>query len=370
MRPTPSPVVACALAAAALAACARDPLQVAWDDAFEAALREPPAARAERMAELGRTAPRLTDRGEAERESAMALEDWAEAEQREPLEAARRWAELGERGARRLDRARAHYQLGRIAERTGRLAAAEAIDKALVETYPELMPGERALAHLARRARASGDAAMDALLAWLRARPAILDGPLGDNALYLAAEEAERRWRRDRGEPATAPEARGAEPWAATAEALYRELADRYPSSSLWNDALWNLSLMDHDRGRFEDELALIRRIQRSRAPVSLFGQNEHEYYWKGQLRVARVEWLDLHRPIDAAASYLEYRRMFPMTNRHDDVLFFAGCALRDAGRSPDALWGELAKGFPESRYLRRLPSPDARACTPPEVAP
>ncbi|MFO0748880.1 MAG: hypothetical protein U1F43_24925 [Myxococcota bacterium] len=354
--------LACALAAVAavaasgLAGCARDPAQVSWDDAFDAALREPPRQRSAAMHALAQSAPRVTDRGEADFESAMALVEAARASGEPPLEAARAWADLTQRGARRVDRARAHYQLGRIAEETGHLADAEAIDKACVLHFPDLMPGERSLAHLVRRARERGDAAMDALLDWLVAEPVVLDGPLADNVRYLEADEAERRFRRDR-DPRLGLEA----------QRLYRAMADAYPESPLWNDALWNLSILYHEAGRFDDEIAAIRRIQRSRVAVSLFGQNEHEYYWKGQLRIARVQWLDLHRPRDAAQSYLDYRTMYPFTIRHDDMLFYAGCALRAAGASPEALWDELRKEFPDSKFVRRLPTPNERQCLPPE---
>jgi len=338
-----------------LGACARDPAQVRWDEAFEQAERLDAPARATRMAALAETAPRHPDEGAARFEEGIALEDV------DVVLAARHWREVSRSAPRRADRARAHYQLGRLAEAHAQWAAAEAIDHALVRYYPELMPGERGLAHIVRRARAVPgpltDRAMDEVLAWLHRWPAVDDSALGDNALYLAAEEAERRYHRD-GHPEQE----------ATAERLYLEVAARYPSSALWNDALWNLSYLYHERAAYRDEIAAIERIYRARTAVSLFGQNEHEYFWKGQLRIARVQLVDQHLPRLAAASFLKYRVMFPKTIKHDDMLFFAGCALRLAGDSPDALWDELRRDFPESRYMRRLPNPTDAQCVPPEV--
>ncbi|HRE88560.1 MAG TPA: hypothetical protein PK095_05405, partial [Myxococcota bacterium] len=68
----------------------------------------------------------------------------------------------------KADRARAHYELARLAEDRGQLGAATSIYRALVTHYPNLMPGERALAHLMRLARDQGaqsdqsDGAVDA----------------------------------------------------------------------------------------------------------------------------------------------------------------------------------------------------------------
>jgi len=358
-----TPLAALALAlpcALAAGACARDPAQVAWDDDFYAALRAPPEARVALMDALAARAPRVIDAGTARVEAAHAADDAAREAGRPPLEAARRWLALSRDAPRRADRARGHYELSRLAEARGLLDVADGIDRQIVRLYADLMPGERSLAHLVRRARARGDAAMDELLGWLRDDPAVIDGPLYDNALYLAGEEAERRARRDH-DPALG----------LLAESLYRRMQDEYPTSALWNDAVWSRSLLLHERGRFEEEIAAIRAIQRTRAAVSLFGQNEHEHYWKGQLRIARVLWLDLGRPADAAQSYLDYLAMFPLTTRRDDLLFFAGCALVAAGLArPDdnPHWRRLAQDFPDSKYLRRLPAPTPAQCTPPEV--
>jgi len=348
------------LAVLVVAACARDPAQVAWDDALYAALRDPPEARVATLDELARRAPRVIDAGTARVEAARALEAAAEVAGRPPYEAARRWLDLSQTAERRADRARGHYQLGRLAEARGRLAAADAIDRAIVLVYPDLIPGERSLAHLVRRARARGDRAMDALLLWLRGEPAVLAGALFDNALYLAGDEALLRYRRDR-DPAMR----------ALADRIFERIEREHPTSTLWNDAVWERSHLLHEAGRFEDEILLLRKILRTRAAVSLFGQNEHAHYWMGQLRIARVQWRDLGRPADAIVSYLDYITMFPLTSKKDDVLFFVGCAAIDAGLATaddNPHWRRLAAAHLESKYLRRLPHPTSAQCTPPGV--
>ncbi|MCC6620051.1 MAG: hypothetical protein IT385_02280 [Deltaproteobacteria bacterium] len=353
-------LAAALLVASALAGCARDPVQVAWDDALYAALRDPPEARVATLDELARVAPRVIDRGTARVEAARALEEVASRRGEPPLEAARRWLALSRTAERRADRARGHYQLGRLAEARGLVATADAIDRTIVITYPDLMPGERSLAHLVRRARARGDAAMDALLAWLRVHPAISAGALFDNALFLAAEEALLRYRRD-GDPRMRD----------VAELLLRRVEREHPTSALWNDAVWARSYLLHESRRFEEEIVVLRTILRTRASVSLFGQNEHEHYWKGQLRIARVQWKDLGLPADAVGSYLDYLDMFPLTSKRDDLLFFAGCAAIDAGLATaddNPHWQRLAEDHPESKFVRRLPRPSAAQCSPPEV--
>lgn len=352
----------CLLAAlACLAACGRDPAQVRWDDDFAAALARAPTdpdGAAAALRTLAETAPRAVDEGAARFE----LIDLMRAAGRD-LDAARALVELATHGRRQDDRARAYYELARLAEDEGRVAAAERLYRDLVRTYPNLMPGERSLAHLLRLARARGVDAVDRHLAWTRSlADTLAHTSLADDLLYQAADEARRR-AAVLDTPAS---------WA-RAEALYRRLAHG-PKTPLWNDAWWELSWIFHRQRRFAEEIAALETILRSREVLSLFGQDEHPYFWQGQLRIARVRMIDLADPRRAIADWLRYAELFPRTIKKDDVRFYALCAALQAHerRRADELEALLSREHPDSRFLRDLPAahadPHGPACTPPEA--
>lgn len=341
--------------------CGRDPAQVRWDasfaDAIHLAANDPGAAEA-LLVELAGDAPRAIDEGAARFELVRLL-----VARGRTLEAAQRLADIAETARRQDDRARAYYELGRIAEDRGRLAAAVRIYRNLVRTYPNLMPGERSLAHLLRIARARGIGAVDAHLSWTRSLTEILAHTgLADDLIYQAADEAKRRAELS-GRP---------EDWART-EALFDRIASGR-QTPLWNDAVWELSWIYHAQGRYRDEIAAMERILRTREELSLFGQNEHPYYWLGKLRIARLLLVELQSPAEAVEAYLSYAELFPLTIKKDDVRFFALCAALQAGwrARADDLAKLLRNEHPESRFLRRLDAayadPTGPHCLPPEV--
>jgi len=348
----------------ALVACGRDAAQVRWDDDFEAAIdaaRDHPDGAATALLALAERAPRPVDAGAARLEAVRALiagED--------PLAAAKLLLAIADASPRLADRARAYYELARIAEARGNLATAERLYRVLVRTYPDLMPGERALAHLLRMARAAGREAVDAHLAWTHAlAPILAHTALADDLLFQACDEARRR----------AEESDRAEDWA-TAEKLYRRLVDEMPFSGQWNDALWDLSWIYHRQARYREEIEAIEAIARTRAEISLFGQDEHPYYWQGQLRIARLYLIELKAPRQAIEAYLRYAELFPFTIKKDDVRFFAMCAALQAGdrRQAEELRRLLQREHPDSKYLRRVEpafaDPHGEHCVPAEVEP
>jgi len=359
--PTPTPAPTLLVLVFVLVACGRDPAQVRWDRAFDAAIDtipSDPAAAEVTLDALAGQAPRAVDEGAARLELArLALS------QGRTLDAARRFRTLAEHARRQDDRARAYYELGRLAEATAHEPAAKLIYRNLVGTYPNLMPGERALAHLLRIARAEGPAAVDAHLAWTRSlADTLAHTALGDDLLYQAADESQRR----------AELTQRPSDWART-EALYRRLADG-PRTPLWNDAVWELSWIYHRQARYLEEVAAIETILRTREAISLFGQDEHPYYWTGQLRIARLQLIELANPIAAIEAYLRYAEMFPLTIKKDDVRFFALCAaLQLAERNEaDSLAALIRREHPDSRFIRRIEpayaDPRGPHCTPPEV--
>lgn len=337
--------------------CARDPAQVAWDEAYASATRDNDDAR---LLALAATAPRSTDLGAARLEAARILRH------RDPLGAAHLYRDIARTAPRKADRARAHYELARLAEDRGQLDTATAIYRALVTHYPNLMPGERALTHLMRLARDQSDAAVDAHLAWtLSLSETLAHTELADNLLSQAADEAKRRAERD------AP-ANPAHPLWRTATALYERIAKEHPGAGLWNDALWELSHIHHKAARYRDEIAVLERILLERSEISLFGQNEHPYFYLGLRRIARLYHVELDDPRAAATTWRLYAERYPKSILRDDVRFFALCAELRANNpaAAAALEALIRQDHPDSKYLRRLPITDPRgpACLPPEV--
>lgn len=344
-------LAACALV---LVACGRDPAQVRWDQAFADALaqsRTDPARAEAAFVALADEAPRAVDEGAARREVVRLMLDGGR-----KLEAARLLEHIAQTAPRQDDRARAYYELARLAEDEGDRAAAVRLYRSVVLHYPDLMPGERSLAHLLRLARSDGPAAVDAHLGWTRSvSEQLAHTGLADDLVFQAADEARRR-----------------ADWA-HAEELFGRLA-RGPQTPLWNDAVWELSWLYHRQGRYREELAAIERILRTREELSLFGQDEHPYYWQGQLRIARLLLVELGEPRRAVDAYLRYAELFPRTIKKDDVRFFALCAALQAGERPraDALAELLRREHPDSRFLRRIDpafaDPRGPHCLPPEV--
>jgi hypothetical protein len=349
--------MALAVAVLVLTRCARDPAQIAWDEAFATATRTGDDAR---LLSLASTALRSTDEGAAQLEAARLLKS------RDPLAAARLCRDIAKHAPRKADRARAHYELARMAEDRGQLDTARTLYRALVAHYPNLMPGERALAHLLRLARDRGDSSVDAHLAWtLSLSDTLAHTELADNLLSQAADEAKRRAERD------APD-RPDHPLWRTATGLYERLAKEHPGAGLWNDALWELSHIHHKAARYRDEIAVLERILLERSEISLFGQNEHPYFYLGLRRIARLYHVELDDPIAASRTWRLYAERYPKSILRDDVRFFALCAELRANNQAAARELEtlLREDHPDSKYLRRLPITDPRgpACLPPEV--
>jgi len=339
-------------------ACARSPRQVAWDAAWADALDDDQAsaATARRWAELARTAPRQVDAAAAELARGDAL-----AEAGDEVGAVEVWGRLGEDAPLRPSRARAHYEIARLAERTGRLVAAVRIYRRLVLTYPELMPGERALTHLERIFEARGRRGVSAHLAWTRSiYPRLRHTSLADNLVFYPARLAHRRFL-ETGDPAAAE----------LAERLYRQIDSDHPWSGLWNDAWWQRSLLYHRQGRYLEEIAAIRRIQRTFEQISLFGHDQHVYYSRGQLRIARLQRVELDDPGAAAASLARYVAVYVDSIRRDDALYWQACALFAAGEAEraEAVVATLEREYPESKYLawtdRARAEPANPRCTP-----
>ncbi|PIE20928.1 MAG: hypothetical protein CSA66_00360 [Proteobacteria bacterium] len=353
-------LIATIVAALALSACARDPAMVAWDGAFAAASRAASGGAhgeaVRRLARLEAQAPRPLDAAAARFARVDALMAAGRV-----YEAATLLADTTRTAPRRPDRARAHYRLAQLAQARGRPALAVQIYRRLVLTYPDLMPGERSLAHLERLLEARGAAGLDAHLTWTRgAYERLRDTALADNLVMHPAELAHRRF-----------VATGQPRWADLALRLYGRVDTEHRQSGLWNDAIWRRSLLYHRLGRYGDEIADIRRLQRTHAKISLFGHDDHSYFWQGQLRVARVQLLELDDPAAAADSLVFYIDRFPDSIWRDDAAFWAGCAYwaADAPERAEAAFARIREINPDSKYLRRVDqaraNPRGAGCVP-----
>jgi len=345
--------------------CAQSAAQIAWDDAWDELqplLREGRFDEAEPLLiELEAWAPREIDRSTAvlTRAAALFAQDRSE-------DAIRVYLELAESGLREADRARARYQIARWAERDGRLRVAVTLYRALVLVYPELMPGERSLAHLERIFEGLGRRGVEAHLRWTRAAyERLQDTSLGDNLVFWPAKLAHRRF-----------VATGDPRWAAHAERLYLRIHEVHRREALWNDAWWNLSLLYRRQGRVDEEIHAIRRIQSTRVTgISLFGHDEHTYFWQGQLRIAYLELMVLDDPEAAAASFGAFIARYPDSIWLDDAYFWQGCAWLRAGRraSAEASFARIPEAYEHSKYLRRLDAaraePTGSVCDPRDFA-
>lgn len=340
--------------------CARSGIQVRWDEAFAEARDAVAAGAAPRtvLEPLVRRAPRPVDEGHARFAIVEGLVDAGD-----ELGAVRALTEIGRDASRRDDRGRALYHLARLAEARGQRDAARQIYRRLMLVYPDRMPGERANAHLERMSRADGPAAVESHLRFTkRAYGRLATTQIGDNLAFFPAAIAHERF-----------VTTGSPRWARLARELYGRVIRDHRNGGMWNDALWELSRLHHATGDFDDEIAAIRAIQRTREKLSLFGHDEHTYFWRGQLRIARVQLLQKGQPRAAAASYQAFIDRYVESIWLDDAYFWQGCAYLRAGDTEraDASFDGIAKAYSESKYLRRVDrakaEPMGAICVPPD---
>ncbi|MGM0574556.1 MAG: hypothetical protein ACQEXJ_02310 [Myxococcota bacterium] len=356
-------VVTLLVAATLTAACARDPYEVAWArDVAEADRRARRGDRAEGVEDLealAERAPTALDRARAQLRRARALADMGR-----QAEALRLYERLGQEAVRREDRARARHEQAGLLEDLGREDAAVAVSRRIARTYPDLMPGLRALHRLERLARARGRDGVESHLAWSHAvYDDLRHTALGDNLLYFAARVAHERWKET-----------GDEDMAALAEHLYLRLHEAHYRDASWEQAVWDLSWLYEQQRRWDDMFGAIGRLVATREPSWFMGSYASEFFWRGRLRKARALLVDLGRPLEAAEAYAEFVDAYD-TNRHrDDALFWRGCALLRAGREEAAerAFARIPEVWEDSRYLRRLDEarrgPGGPVCDPPAM--
>lgn len=236
---------------------------------------------------------------------------------------------------------RASYELAWLEIETGNEAEGYALLERALREHPKAGPARRALKryldHLVERD------GKRAALAWIEQSLASFQGsPLEENLLYERAKVLESL-----GELEAARDA-------------FVECAQRhpYPFGSLFDDALWNASLLDEALGRYRLAIQDLEQMLHHREVSTFTGSYERPRYAAARMRVAEL-YRDRIGDLDAA------RRAFhAVYSEHETSL------LRD-----DALWEEakiahqlrdfdaacslterLAREFPDSRYVGCIP--------------
>lgn len=332
-----------------LAACARDPAMKRWTD---------DVAIAERMLDDGKVESARVEFQRLERlASSPADVRTMRLRQAEALRRQQRWDEadallvlvLRTPELAVAQRAKAHYLRARIALDRGDVAGGEARLRRVIDHFPSSVYAHRAFEYLRGELRERDPAA---LLDWCREEyrkhP---DSGLADNFAYEAG-----RIYFERGEDDRALE-------------LYALVMKRwrFETSGLWDDALWETSLIRHKRREFPAEIALLDELLSHREETWI-GSYEIRNFKYAALRLARIYHDDLKDYERAAKAFHAFPIEFPNSLFKDDALWYEAWSWQKAGRTEEAkaAFTRLAAEYPDSKYTRRVqegrpgPDPDA----------
>jgi tetratricopeptide (TPR) repeat protein len=141
------------------------------------------------------------------------------------------------------------------------------------------------------------------------------------------------------------------------AAAAFRLVVDGYTSatSGVWDDAVWDLSLIYHRRGQFHEEISVLDYFLSLRVKASAPGSYEIANYKFAWLRIARVYLEQLNQPREAAQWLSRFGDEFEYARVRDEALHFLALAWDRAGeptRAADAR-RQLQAKFPDSKYLK-----------------
>lgn len=142
---------------------------------------------------------------------------------------------------------------------------------------------------------------------------------------------------------------------------LYDEIAESYPDSPLYDDALWRGGGLARELGDPRGAIRRYRELEETRDKLPLgFGVARSPHLDDALLETARVLRDDLGEPDRAIEALRTLPEEFPDSRLHDDALFERGLTWAEAGRPDRACTAlaHLAEAFPDSRYeLERAPA-------------
>jgi outer membrane protein assembly factor BamD (BamD/ComL family) len=234
------------------------------------------------------------------------------------------------------------YLRARVDLDRGKKEHGERLLDRLVQHYPKTTFGHRSFLLLRGRLRSRD---RQAYVDWCRERyPRLRDTPLADNLLYEAA--------RVYFEQETAEGNRKAAP-------LYAKIRTRwhFHTSPLWDDATWDLSLVRHRQGRYEEEIHLLRELLDTREPTWLWGSYDIGNYKHAAFRIAMVHYRQFHNYERAARLFHRFPEHFRKSRFRDDALWWEGQSWLRAGKETEAIraFETLVNEHPNSRYTQRV---------------
>ena len=214
-------------------------------------------------------------------------------------------------------------------------SAAAALAWRTVESYPDELAAGDALALAVRIDEARDWQALATRLAALY--PRVVKFDIGDNVLF---ERGMLLSRHDR---------------ATEAIAIFDELADAYPHSSLRDDGLWRSAELLRASGDFDGALRRLRRILASRKDALITGSYNYLQLDDAQLLVGRIYLDDLHDPARAAEAFALLADDYPESVLRDDALYDLARAKREQRDVPAACraLARLIKQFPDGNRVR-----------------
>jgi tetratricopeptide (TPR) repeat protein len=220
-------------------------------------------------------------------------------------------------------------------ERLGDDTDAAALAWRAVESYPDEIAADDALKLAIRLEEPRDWQALAARLAALY--PRVVKFDVGDNVLFERGMVMSRHEQRDQ------------------AVAIFDELADAYPHSSLRDDGLWRAAELLRKSGDFDGALRRLRRITSTKRRALITGSYNYLQLDDAQLEIGRIYLDDLHDPKSAAKAFETLADDYPDSTLRDDALYDLARARReqrDDAASCRAL-ARLIKQFPDGNRVR-----------------
>ncbi|MGZ3442235.1 MAG: tetratricopeptide repeat protein [Polyangia bacterium] len=258
-------------------------------------------------------------------------------------ESAGRWPDAEARWLRAAEVTRQPRTAARALQRAADVAHADLRDDGAaatlawraVESYPDEIAADDALKLAVRIDEARDWSALSAHLGALY--PRVVQFDVGDNVLF---ERGMLLSRHDR---------------AAEAIAIFDQLADAYPHSSLRDDGLWRAAELLRTSGDFDGALRRLRRILASRKDAIITGSYNYLQLDDAQLLVGRIYLDDLHDPAHAAEAFELLADDYPESVLRDDALYDLARAKKEQHDLPAACraLARLIKQFPDGNRVR-----------------